>query len=41
LEKYNEESHKRHWQFVYIILGAALALLSSLLVNLFLLLVKK
>jgi chromosome segregation ATPase len=41
LEKTKEEAEKRHWQFVYIVLGAALALLSSLLVNLLLLLVKK
>jgi hypothetical protein len=41
LEKTKAEAEKRHWQFVYIVLGAALALLSSLLVNLLLLLVKK
>src|SRR5687768_8814848 len=41
LEKVKEESEKRHWQFVYIVMGAALALLSSLVVNLLLPLVKK
>jgi hypothetical protein len=41
LEKHKEETDRRHWQFVYITMGAALALLSSLLVNLLLSLVKK
>ena len=34
LKKANEESGKRGWQLLYIVIGAGLALLSSLLVQL-------